>query len=435
LARKRNVKGGAFGFVRYVKVKDVEKLLKALNNVWFGDWKVVAKVASFDRFGNAQGVGGKRDEEEKIKEGEKSKFEGIRNFEGVKNGMVVRDDVAEGVAGNAPLTLENVSKKDSNVVVIPKQQYVPMYRSDVQDKLWASKGLVVTVMNGEAIPVLQRRIYDAGFSSLDLIPLGADKVLLRSSDEREVSSILSEAAEFFDHFFSTYVRWNKNIIVRERGAWVRIYGVPLHAWNLNFFKLCVYDCGRLMRVDDFTQEKQRFDYARVLIATTSQEVINVSATTVVDGVLLEFRIIEEWGFALGEDACLSDEEVATEVAHSDMDDTCDDFDGRGEVDEFLKHLSEDWHNEKNAGGVPSCEIDKHNEYQGSGACDLAHQAEKDAVQYIQHLSPRAASVVSKPTAVSDLQHVVLSHNGEGVTPHSDSQGSAAACNVFRSTRC
>ena len=49
LARKRNVNGGMFGFVRYCKVKDVDKLLKALNNVWFGDCKVVAKVASFDR--------------------------------------------------------------------------------------------------------------------------------------------------------------------------------------------------------------------------------------------------------------------------------------------------------------------------------------------------------------------------------------------------
>ena len=49
LARKRNVNGGAFGFVRYGKVKDVDKLLKALNNVWFGDWKVVAKVVSFGR--------------------------------------------------------------------------------------------------------------------------------------------------------------------------------------------------------------------------------------------------------------------------------------------------------------------------------------------------------------------------------------------------
>lgn len=49
--------------------------------------------------------------------------------------------------------------------------------------------------------------------------MGADKVLLRSSDNREVSSIL---------------RWNREVVVRERGAWVRIYGVPLHAWNFNF---------------------------------------------------------------------------------------------------------------------------------------------------------------------------------------------------------
>lgn len=30
------------------------------------------------------------------------------------------------------------------------------------------------------------------------------------------------------------------MVVRERGAWVRIYGVPLQAWNLDFFQtLCL----------------------------------------------------------------------------------------------------------------------------------------------------------------------------------------------------
>ena len=52
LAWKRNVNGGVFGFVRFCKVRDIDKLLRVLNNVWFGDCKVVAKVASFDRFGN-----------------------------------------------------------------------------------------------------------------------------------------------------------------------------------------------------------------------------------------------------------------------------------------------------------------------------------------------------------------------------------------------
>jgi hypothetical protein len=112
---------------------------------------------------------------------------------------------------------------------------VPKYNSSGQDVLWARSCLVATVLNGEAIPVLQRRIYDAGFDKLEIIPLGADKVLLRLEDGGDINSVLTEAAEFFNNFFSNPVRWKKEMVARERGAWVRIYGVPLHAWNLDFF--------------------------------------------------------------------------------------------------------------------------------------------------------------------------------------------------------
>lgn len=73
-----------------------------------------------------------------------------------------------------------------------------------------------------------------------IILLGADKVLLQVSDEGDVMDMLSEALEFFNNFFSNPIRWNKDILVRERGAWVKIYGVPLHAWNVNFFKLWLW---------------------------------------------------------------------------------------------------------------------------------------------------------------------------------------------------
>jgi len=79
LARKRNMNGGVFGFVRYSKVRDVDKLLKAVNNVRFGDWKVVAKVASFDRFGNARNVVQVNGEGEKIDRGLK-KYEGEKKL-------------------------------------------------------------------------------------------------------------------------------------------------------------------------------------------------------------------------------------------------------------------------------------------------------------------------------------------------------------------
>jgi len=228
-----------------------------------------------------------------------------------------------------------------------KQTFVPKYISTVEDMAWASKGLVVSVLNGDSIPVLQRWIFDAGFDKLVIIPLGANKVLLKTLDDGDVSSLLSGAADFFNNFFSKPVRWNKDMLFRERGAWVRIYGVPLHAWNIDFFKLCVLDCGRLLKVDDITVDRDRFDYARILVSTTSLENINTDAQVMIDGIRFDFKIIEEWGFPVGEDACLfDDEENIGEEPHG-LPEIHAEVAGCGDVDDLVHHFSEDWNREVN----------------------------------------------------------------------------------------
>jgi len=54
VARRRNQRGQVYGFVRFINVKDVGKLYKALNNVWFGWLRVWARETRFDRFGKAE---------------------------------------------------------------------------------------------------------------------------------------------------------------------------------------------------------------------------------------------------------------------------------------------------------------------------------------------------------------------------------------------
>jgi hypothetical protein len=85
----------------------------------------------------------------------------------------------------------------------------------------------------------------------------------------------------------------------------------LHAWNESFFKLCVFDCGRFLRADNYTTEKDRLDFARVLIATTSLEVIKRVERLLVDDTVVEVQVVEEWGYDMGDDACilLDDEAV------------------------------------------------------------------------------------------------------------------------------
>ena len=337
-------------------------MLKALNNVWFGDYRVVAKVASFDRLGNKNHGGGVKDERGFRKEldvGDERVYGHVgrgKPIEGDNGTVLIRDAEVE-PAGRGEVALkvgEGTKLKDEAVVVANvgrkapymedglHQIYIPKYTSSASDTSLASRGVVVSVVSRDAIPVLQRWIYDAGFVNLVLIPMGADKVFLRSLDDVDVSLTLSEAVDFFDLFFSKPVRWNKESLVRERGAWLRIYGVPLHTWNFDFFKLCVFDCGRLLRIDDITLDRDRFDYARILVSTSSLDIIKHEAHVVVDGVLRKFMIVEEWGLSLGEDACLLAEEASQVDVRTDMPEDLDTGFGGGDVDELLNTLSADW---------------------------------------------------------------------------------------------
>jgi len=175
-------------------------------------------------------------------------------------------------------------------------------------KYKSREGMMASVVNGESIPDVQNRIADAGFSDIVITSVGANIVLLRSSSNVLFHTRINDAKEFFDHFFTNLVRWEKEILSFQRGVWLRIYGVPIHAWNASFFKLCSLDCGRFLRTNACSVEKERFDYARVLVATSSYEIINCSEEILIDGVLVTVKIFEEWGFNIGEDACLFEEE-------------------------------------------------------------------------------------------------------------------------------
>lgn len=50
ISRYRNVRGQTYGFVRFANVRNIEKLSKALNTVYFGDFRMFANVARFDMF-------------------------------------------------------------------------------------------------------------------------------------------------------------------------------------------------------------------------------------------------------------------------------------------------------------------------------------------------------------------------------------------------
>jgi hypothetical protein len=374
VARKRNRFGEPYGFVKFSNVKDITKMTKALNAVWFGQFRVRASVAKFDR--NAPGEEKRLEEQQvglskgvaEIKDGYQSPIRGedpgpkslvpktasggvgstavekegsgvrvgdiVPNFKGIQE-RAVRNN---GLRGGKELALKSTdvpadaAKRKEGSVLLRN------YRSKSDDEAWAHNGLVATVINGEAVPVVQTRISDAGFSDLVITPMGADKVFIRRAEGGDAMAIVGGAEEFFKLVFSNWTRWDYDGRPYQRGAWVRLYGVPLNAWNVDFFKLCVFDCGRFIRADSCSAEKDRLDFARVLIATTNLEIVTCKEQVLVDGVPVEIKIVEEWGYAMGEDTCLFEEENGSESSQADDDVEHQDGEVRRNVDLLVENL-------------------------------------------------------------------------------------------------
>jgi len=94
----------------------------------------------------------------------------------------------------------------------------------------------------------------------------------------------------------------------------------LHACNECFFKLCILDCGRFLRFDSCSAEKERFDYAQVFIATSTLEIINCSESILIDGEMVTVKILEGWGFNMGDDACLYEDDEGSNDEQTNLDD-------------------------------------------------------------------------------------------------------------------
>jgi len=325
VARYRNARGQEYGFVRYVNVKNREKLLHALNNVRIGDCCVRAREARFDRFahndvvaassskvvvrkeggvarlgGSFLGEGfksvrkggvpvvGKKVEEgiqvlredpmKEIRSGEESLNVGLvrkskaRRVEEVvkgeavgavvgKVGVVEKTNVKVGVVGFR----REESLKGGKLVSTPtfsfrhidkpNLKFTPVYKSCDADRRWASSGVVASVIAGDLTLAAQQRVEEAGFANVVVTPIGGDKVFLTCCGGEDVWQVINEAVDFFSMIFSNLHRWSSSKVRYERGAWLRVYGVPVHAWNEAFFKLCVVGIGRFIQADDCMVDK------------------------------------------------------------------------------------------------------------------------------------------------------------------------------------
>lgn len=147
-------------------------------------------------------------------------------------------------------------------------------------------------------------------------------------------------------WFDVVEPWRVNVLSARRVIWTNWFGVPLHAWNPKFFQLVATKFGKLVKIDDDTLNKNKFQESRILINTSYPEIPKTPVKVEVDGRVYNIRIKEEeedmeddyqdWS---SDDVCGNEDEDEDNLIDSPSEELSDDEDvGDGKPMENLEKL-------------------------------------------------------------------------------------------------
>jgi hypothetical protein len=94
-----------------------------------------------------------------------------------------------------------------------------------------------------------------------------------------------------------------------------------------------------LRADSYTVEKDRLDFARVLIATSSLDVVKHVERLLVDDTVVDVQVVEEWGYDMGDDACILVDDTVIEPTVPDLDRDRGDPEARNHVDKMVEDFA------------------------------------------------------------------------------------------------
>jgi hypothetical protein len=102
-----------------------------------------------------------------------------------------------------------------------------------------------------------------------------------------------DAKEWLDQWFQEIRPWSPKEIDRDRVFWLRIYGIPAHAWNDQFFEQVTKPWGTFMNSDEVTSKKLSMDVARVMIRSSCQIVVDEFFDVKINGEIFHLRVLED----------------------------------------------------------------------------------------------------------------------------------------------
>ncbi|GJX77763.1 RNA-directed DNA polymerase, eukaryota [Tanacetum coccineum] len=213
IPNRRSKAGNKFGFVRFIHIKDIDRLVSNLCTIWVGRFRLHANVARFQR-----------------------------NPLNKKQNDNVYNEVPKIPAG-VPSNSKGVFASHNSYVGAVKNK--KEYKHDTEEN---------------SIPSLE------GFDNFNLKYLGGFWVIIKFCNKDVLEKFKSHTGVGL--WFASLEYASDSFVIDERVVWVDIEGVPMKAWTNNTFKKISAKWGELLVEED---EKNMSWYSRRLCIKTKKE--------------------------------------------------------------------------------------------------------------------------------------------------------------------
>ncbi|GKU88292.1 hypothetical protein SLEP1_g2574 [Rubroshorea leprosula] len=309
---KRDRRGNRYGFARFLDARNEQEMKKQLGNIWIGNQRVVFNSA-VERRKEKRSMEAKPAEEASWKsnkrtitaEDKNTMEEGSRKIPRMTYAqcLLQQKEMANSTeTGNKdPTPSESKEFPRRSIKGTPKTPSVsrPLYKKvielkdtdEAEDKLM--KCAIGVVLTPSIIPNLPEIFFNEGFPSIKIAPMGGNLVLIDDEDPEHVKELVDGNLQWVAAYFDRVKYWAPSDIAEERFVWVRIQGLPIHAWSKESLSTIGNHVGKLVSIDEYTLSKECLDAARILVSTKSKLAINEDFILKVKNNSFHIAVVEE----------------------------------------------------------------------------------------------------------------------------------------------
>ncbi|GJX63799.1 RNA-directed DNA polymerase, eukaryota, partial [Tanacetum coccineum] len=266
---KKSKAGKRFAFVRFIKVFNLDRLVKNLCTIWIGRHHLYANQVRFERPQKPNFPSLK----DTNRVSEKSQFvSGSQQSKGPDSYVNVVNGISPCVQPGSLISPAPAMVLDDSCII--ERDF--------------SKHVMGRVKVISSIPNLPTILSDEGFADVNVLYLGGLWVMLEFNKEESKSKLMQHTG--VKSWFHTIQDVTHDFVCDERIVWVDIEGIPLYAWSRETFSRIGNKWGETLDIEDTNETS--FGRKRVCIKTKHPVSILESFKIIVKGKVYMVRAKE-----------------------------------------------------------------------------------------------------------------------------------------------